>query len=100
MGWNSLVYKDATIGFSIGIIATLGFLIAGAGILRPEKLLPEGEQTGLMIASVFSLTWGKLGGFLFLLGGTAALISTQVGQLASSILWGINLYFWYRLAPF
>jgi hypothetical protein len=44
--------------------------------------LPEGEQTGLMIATVFSKTWGNFGGFLFLLGGTAALISTQIGQLA------------------
>lgn len=82
MGWNNLVYKDATFGFIIGVIATLGFLIAGAGIIRPEKLLPEGEQTGLMIATIFSKNWGTLGGFLFLLGGTAALISTQVGQLA------------------
>lgn len=81
-GWNNLVYKDATVGFVIGVIATLGFLLAGAGILRPGKLLPEGEQTGLLIASVFSTSWGKAGGFLFLLGGTAALISTQVGQLA------------------
>ncbi len=81
-GWCRLVYSDATLALIIGIFATLGFLLAGAGILRPLHLAPEGTKAALEIASIFSTQWGRFGGLLFMLGGTAALVSTQVGQLA------------------
>ena len=81
-GWTKLVYVDATVALVIGMAATLGFLLAGAGILRPLHLAPEGEKAALEIASIFSTRWGNIGGLLFMLGGTAALVSTQVGQLA------------------
>ncbi|MBN2214025.1 MAG: Nramp family divalent metal transporter [Bacteroidales bacterium] len=81
-GWCRVVYSDATLALVIGIFATLGFLLAGAGILRPLRLAPEGTKAALEIASIFSTQWGKFGGLLFMLGGTAALVSTQVGQLA------------------
>lgn len=81
-GWCNLIYKDATLALFIGIFATLGFLIAGAGILGPLHLAPDGEKVAIELASVFSTQWGKIGSVLFLMGGTAALISSQVGQLA------------------
>ena len=81
-GWIRLVYSDATLALCVGIFATLGFLLAGAGILRPLHLAPDGPKAALEIATIFSSQWGKIGGLLFLLGGTAALVSTQVGQLA------------------
>lgn len=81
-GWIKLIYVDATVALVIGMAATLGFLLAGAGILRPLHLVPEGEKAALEIASIFSTRWGTIGGLFFLLGGTAALVSTQVGQLA------------------
>ncbi|MDZ7292101.1 MAG: Nramp family divalent metal transporter [candidate division KSB1 bacterium] len=81
-GWCRVVYTDATVAMLIGNIVTLSFLIAGAGILRPNQLAPEGEAVALMLSRIFSSQWGRLGGFLFLLSGAAALISTQVGQLA------------------
>lgn len=81
-GWIRLVYNDATLALVVGIFATLGFLLAGAGILRPLHLAPDGTKAALEIATIFSSQWGKVGGLLFMLGGTAALVSTQVGQLA------------------
>jgi hypothetical protein len=81
-GWLKLVYSDATLALIIGLVATTGFLIAGAGILGPLHLAPEGEKVATEIASIFSSRWGYWGGLLFMMGGTAALISTQVGQLA------------------
>jgi Mn2+/Fe2+ NRAMP family transporter len=81
-GWIKLVYADATLALVIGMVATLGFLLAGAGILGPMHLAPEGEKAALEISSIFSTRWGNVGGLLFMLGGTAALVSTQVGQLA------------------
>ncbi len=81
-GWCRVVYADATIAMIIGNVVTVSFLIAGAGILRPNQLAPEGEAVALTLSKIFSSRWGELGGFLFLLSGAAALISTQIGQLA------------------
>jgi Mn2+/Fe2+ NRAMP family transporter len=80
--WFGVVYIDASIAMVIGTIVTTGFLIAGAGILGAQHLLPEGPNVALTLSKVFASDWGTLGGFIFMLGGTAALISTLVGQLA------------------
>jgi Mn2+/Fe2+ NRAMP family transporter len=80
--WSRFVTKDASIAMVIGIVATAGFLIAGAGILQPNHVVPEGNMVAIQLSEIFAARGGKLGGFLFILGGTAALISTQIGQLA------------------
>ncbi|MFZ5941692.1 MAG: Nramp family divalent metal transporter [Bacteroidota bacterium] len=81
-GWTRMVTVDATLAMIIGIVATAGFLIAGAGILNPAQIVPDGPEVAIQLSSLFSSRWGEFGGFLFLLGGSAALISTQIGQLA------------------
>jgi len=81
-GWCRVVYADATLAMIIGNVVTVSFLIAGAGILRANQLAPEGEAVALTLSRIFSSKWGEVGGFLFLLSGAAALISTQIGQLA------------------
>jgi hypothetical protein len=80
--WCRVVYTDATLALLIGITVTSGFLIAGAGILQPNKIIPDGESVALTLSTIFSDRWGKLGGTLFLIAGSSALISTLVGQLA------------------
>lgn len=81
-GWCRVVYTDATVAMCIGIVVTCSFLIAGAGVLGPRQLAPDGSSVALTLSTLFSDRWGALGGTLFLMGGAAALISTQVGQLA------------------
>jgi Mn2+/Fe2+ NRAMP family transporter len=81
-GWCKVVYTDATLAMFIGIFVTISFLIAGAGVLGPMNVAPEGESVAISLSNIFSANWGALGGVLFLLGGAAALISTQIGQLA------------------
>jgi len=81
-GWCRVLYTDATIAVLIGIFATGAFLIAGAGILGPRRLAPEGATVAVTLSEIFSANWGKIGAFLFLLAGAAALLSTQIGQLA------------------
>lgn len=80
--WNRVVTIDATLAMAIGIIATGGFLIAGAGILGKSEIIPQGEEVALQLSAVFAAKWGETGAFLFVLGGSAALLSTQIGQLA------------------
>ncbi|MGH7492681.1 MAG: Nramp family divalent metal transporter [bacterium] len=81
-GWCRVVYADATLAMIIGNVVTVSFLTAGAGILRPNQLAPEGPAVALTLSTIFSSKWGTLGGLLFLLSGAAALISTQIGQMA------------------
>ena len=82
LGWCRIVYYDSSFAIVLGTLITLGFMIAGAGVLGPAKLAPSGEKVALQLSGIFSSGWGSAGGFLFLLGGTAALIGTLVGQLA------------------
>ncbi len=81
-GWCRVVYADASLAMIIGVVTTAGFLIAGAGVLRPNQLAPEGPQVATTLATVFSSRWGAFGGTLFMIAGTCALIGTQIGQLA------------------
>ena len=81
-GWCHVLYADATLATVIGIVVTCSFLIAGAGVLGPKQLAPQGNNVAFTLSKIFSSRWGSLGGFLFILSGAAALISTQVGQLA------------------
>jgi Mn2+/Fe2+ NRAMP family transporter len=81
-GWTRVVYSDATVAIAITTILTLCFLIAGAQVLRPQELAPQGSMVAVTLSNVFSSQWGQLGGFLFLLSGCAALIGTLVVQMA------------------
>jgi Mn2+/Fe2+ NRAMP family transporter len=81
-GWCRVLYVDSSLAMIIGIVVTGAFFIAGAGVLGPQQLAPEGNEVAFTLSKVFSDRWGSVGGFLFMLAGTAALISTQTGQLA------------------
>jgi Mn2+/Fe2+ NRAMP family transporter len=81
-GWCSVLYTDATIAMIIGVTVTCSFVIAGAGVLRPRQLAPDGPGVAVTLSEIFSANWGKVGAILFMLAGAAALISTQIGQLA------------------
>jgi Mn2+/Fe2+ NRAMP family transporter len=81
-GWFRVLYVDATLAMVVGIVVTSAFLIAGAGILRPNRIAPQGPQVAIELSQLFASRWGSIGGFLFMLAGAAALISTQIGQLA------------------
>lgn len=81
-GWCRVVYADATIALLIGTTVTVGFLMAGAGVLRPMELAPQGEEVATTLARIFSSKWGSFGGFIFIFSSIVALIGTQVGQMA------------------
>ena len=81
-GWCRVVYADATLAMVIGTVVTISFLVVGAAVLGAAHTAPEGPDVALELSRLFSTEWGSTGGFLFILGGTAALISTQIGQLA------------------
>ncbi len=80
--WFRVIYTDATMAMVITITVTVGFLIAGAGILRPNEAAPEGPEVVSTLSKIFSSTWGNIGGVIFTLTGAVALTGTLLAQLA------------------
>lgn len=81
-GWCRVVYVDATVATVIGIVVTSGFVLSGAGVLRPEHIAPDGPSIAFELSTIFEKMWGKMGATLFILAGCAALVSTLIGQFA------------------
>jgi Mn2+/Fe2+ NRAMP family transporter len=82
VGWRRLVTFDATSAMLVGICVTSGFLLAGAGVLGANEQAPKGTEVAFTLASLFGSQWGSTGATLFLVGGAAALVSTQLAQVA------------------
>ena len=80
--WCRVLMVDGTVAALIGIVATSCFLLSGAGVLRPQHLAPNGPELALELSTIFSRIWGGYGGMVFIIVGAAALICTQIGQLA------------------
>jgi Mn2+/Fe2+ NRAMP family transporter len=80
--WFRVIYTDTTFAMLLTMTITIGFLVAGAGILRPNELAPQGPEVVSTLSTVFSTSWGKIGGIIFTLAGAAALTGTQLAQLA------------------
>jgi Mn2+/Fe2+ NRAMP family transporter len=80
--WLRAVALDATVALVIGSIVTLSFLAAGAGVLGPAHLVPKGPAVAFELSRLFADRWSAAGGTLFLAAGAAAMVSTQLGQLA------------------
>jgi Mn2+/Fe2+ NRAMP family transporter len=81
-GWCRVIDVDATTAMTITTVVTLSFLVAGAGILGPNQLAPEGAEVVVSLSTIFSSQWGAVGGILFTLTGAVALIGTLLAQLA------------------
>lgn len=81
-GWCRVVHVDASVAMVIGVIVTCCFLLAGAGVLRPEHIAPEGSSVAFELSTVFKKIWGRGGAVMFMIAGCAALTSTLIGQFA------------------
>jgi Mn2+/Fe2+ NRAMP family transporter len=79
--WLRVVGWDATVAFVIGLVVTAAFLLAGAGVLRPQEVVPKGPKIAEELSQLFE-RWSTVGGILFMAAGAAAMVSTQIGQLA------------------
>jgi len=81
-GWCYTLYVDSSIAMILGVLVTGAFLVAGAGILGVERLVPENSNMAEVLSEIFARRWDALGGFLFKLCGAVAMVSTLMGQLA------------------
>ncbi len=81
-GWCHALYADSSLAMILGILVTGAFLVAGAGILGVEHMVPQDNNMAEVLSEIFARRWDKIGGFLFKLCGAVAMVSTLMGQLA------------------
>lgn len=81
-GWCRVVYADATTALVVGTLVTVCFMIAGVGVLGRMQLAPNGPQVAIQLSELFARFWGKGGAILFLIAGSAAMVSTNLCQFA------------------
>lgn len=82
-GWIKQMTLDNTVAVVGTLLPTIGFLILGAELLRPEGLLPEGQDVAETIGKLLGGVWGPFG-FWFMVGGMfiafwGSLLSQQDG---------------------
>ena len=82
LGWSRIVYWDSSFAIVLGLVVTVGFMISGAGVLGIAQQAPSGERVATQLSEIFAGKWGSIGAVFFLIGGTAALVGSLVGQLA------------------
>ena len=81
-GWCRVVYTDASVALVVGTVVTCCFLIAGAGVLGTARQAPDGAEVAIELSALFAVFWGKTGAVLFLVAGSAAMVSTNMCQFA------------------
>ena len=80
--WRRIVTLDAVVALLLGTAVTAAFMIAGAGVLGPAHVAPQGPSVATELSTLFSERWGRIGAHLFMLAGLAAMLSTLLGQFA------------------
>jgi len=79
--WIKINRTDLIINTVIAGILTGGFLIAGALILYPLHLVPEGEGMGSALAKIAGQDFGRTGEVIFLLGVLGTLFGTLLADI-------------------
>ncbi len=75
-GWISVMYKDAFVSWLIYTFGTLAFFIMGAAVLKPQGLVPKGNEMITTLSRMYTDTLGAWAAVLFLIGAIAVLGST------------------------
>ncbi len=80
-GWIEINRLDLIINTVFAGVLTAGFLLAGAAILHPIGLVPEGEGMGITLSRIAGKFYGTQGAIIFLVGVFATLFSTLLADI-------------------
>ncbi|MDY6827325.1 MAG: hypothetical protein SVV67_09185 [Bacillota bacterium] len=80
-GWIKVHQLDLGINTVLTALLTVGFLIAGATILQPVGLVPEGDELGIVRAVIAENFFGKSCEVIFLVGIFGTLYSTLIANI-------------------
>jgi len=79
--WLRVNRLDLGINAALTAFLTAGFIVAGAVILRPLNLVPDGEELGSMVARIAGVFFGRPGEVVFLLGMAGVLYSIMAAHI-------------------
>jgi manganese transport protein len=78
-GWLRIVHLDLSFSYVITFIASLCLYIAGATVLYPDNLHPQGLLLVGTLSKLFTKTIGQWAYYLFLLSAFAIILSSIIG---------------------
>lgn len=90
-GWIRVMYKDALVSWVIYTFGTLAFYIMGAAVLKPQNLVPEGNEMITTLSRIYTDTLGEWASIVFLVGAIAVLGSTMWAAIPSWSRMYVNL---------
>ncbi len=67
-GWIKQMTLDISIGIVVGTFIVIAFLILGAELLAPKKLLPEENKVAETLANMLRSVWGNAGYWFMAVG--------------------------------
>ena len=79
-GWISINRIDLVVNMILTAILTVGFIFAGAIILYPLGIVPEGEGLGVALARIAGDFYGPGAEIIFLVGVVGTLYSTLLAD--------------------
>jgi Mn2+/Fe2+ NRAMP family transporter len=82
-GWIGVMYKDALLSMVIYTFATVAFYLMGAAVLKPQGLVPSGNEMITTLARMYTDTLGPWAMRMFLIGAIAVLGSTLWASVPS-----------------
>ncbi|MQA01843.1 MAG: divalent metal cation transporter [Streptosporangiales bacterium] len=82
-GWIKVMKKDALVSWLIYTFGTLAFYLMGAAVLKPQGLVPEGNEMITTLSRIYTGTLGDWANVLFLIGAIAVLGSTMWAAIPS-----------------
>ena len=75
-GWLKVMRTDAGISFGLQVLACLAFMTAGAVLLQPLGLVPQGNEIAKEQARLFTEVLGPWAQSLYMLGAAGAMFTT------------------------
>jgi Mn2+/Fe2+ NRAMP family transporter len=82
-GWIRVMYKDAAVSWVIYTFGTLAFYLMGAAVLKPQNLVPKGNEMITTLSRIYTDILGEWASVVFLIGAIAVLGSTMWAAIPS-----------------
>ncbi|NHD15956.1 MULTISPECIES: Nramp family divalent metal transporter [unclassified Actinopolyspora] len=82
-GWLRVMRLDVLVSWLVCTVCTFSFYVIGAAVLRPQNLVPSGNEMITTLSRIYTDTMGPWAEYLFLFGAIAVLGATAIGSAAS-----------------
>ena len=79
-GWLAQLTLDNTVAVIGTLLITLGFLVLGVELLRPEGLVPDEDRIAEVLGQLLGSTWGRFGYWFMIAAVGVAFFSTTLSN--------------------